>query len=83
MNCSWSEEKAVRFFFFWFLFLFFFIYSILKQQTVFIRSQEVHDAAVKAAYVIANEIASASKLYSYRACVKIGMQKAAEFVGPE
>ncbi len=38
--------------------------GLKKQQAVFSRSREASDAAVKASYIIANKIASASKQYS-------------------
>ena len=37
--------------------------GLKKQLSVFTRSREVSDAAVKASYIIANEIALASKPY--------------------
>ena len=57
--------------------------NLKKQQSVFTRSREVSDAAVKASYLIANEIASASKPYCEGEFVKTCMLKAAEIVCPE
>jgi len=47
---------------------------------VFSRSREISDAAVKASYLIANEIALASKPFSEDEFVKTCMLKAAETV---
>lgn len=57
--------------------------SLKKQQSVFTRSRDISDAAVKASYLIANEIASASEPYSEGEFVKTCMLKAAEIVCPE
>ncbi|XP_051791722.1 zinc finger protein 729-like [Erpetoichthys calabaricus] len=57
--------------------------GLRKQQSIFTRSREVSEAAVKATYVIANEIALASKPYSDGEFVKRCMMKAAELVCPE
>lgn len=57
--------------------------SLRKQQSVFTQSREVSDAAVKASYLTASEIASASKPYSEGDFVKTCMMKAAEIVCPE
>ncbi|KAK0131556.1 General transcription factor II-I repeat domain-containing protein 2 [Merluccius polli] len=54
-----------------------------KQQSVFTRSREISDAAVKASYIIANEIAVASKPFIEGEFVKTCMLKAAEIVCPE
>jgi len=54
-----------------------------KQQSVFTRSQEISDAAVKASYLIAKEIALASKPFSEGEFVKTCLLKAAETVCPE
>lgn len=57
--------------------------GLKKQQSVFTHSQEISDAAVKASYLIANEIAVASKPFSEGEFVKTCMLKAAEIVCPE
>ncbi|KAL0973590.1 hypothetical protein UPYG_G00206600 [Umbra pygmaea] len=57
--------------------------GLRKQQSTFIRSREVSEAAVKASYLIASEIALASKPYSDGDFVKRCMMKAAELVCPE
>ncbi|XP_047478071.1 general transcription factor II-I repeat domain-containing protein 2-like [Penaeus chinensis] len=57
--------------------------ALNKQQSVFSRSREISDAAVKASYLIANEIALASKSFSEGEFVKTCMLKAAETVCPE
>lgn len=57
--------------------------SLRKQQSVFSKSRETHDAAVKASYIIASEIAAASKTFSEGEFVKTCMLKAAELVCPE
>lgn len=57
--------------------------GLRKQQSVFTRSREVSDAAVKASYVIASQIALASKPYCEGDFVKNCMLKAAEIVCPE
>ncbi|XP_070408444.1 general transcription factor II-I repeat domain-containing protein 2 [Nothobranchius furzeri] len=54
-----------------------------KQQSAFTHSQDISDAAVKASYLIANEIAVASKPFSEGEFVKTCMMKAAEIVCPE
>ncbi|XP_066963215.1 general transcription factor II-I repeat domain-containing protein 2-like [Macrobrachium rosenbergii] len=54
-----------------------------KQQSAFTRSREVSDAAVKASYLIANELVQASKPFSDGEFVKTCMLKAAEVVCPE
>lgn len=57
--------------------------GLRKQQSVFTRSREASDAAVKASYLIASEIALASKPYCEGEFVKNCMLKAAEIVCPE
>ncbi|XP_037774968.1 general transcription factor II-I repeat domain-containing protein 2-like [Penaeus monodon] len=57
--------------------------ALKKQQSVFSRSREINDAAVKASYLIANEIALASKPFSEGEFVKTCMLKAAETVCPD
>ncbi|XP_037794130.1 general transcription factor II-I repeat domain-containing protein 2-like [Penaeus monodon] len=57
--------------------------ALKKQQSVFSRSREISDAAVKASYLIANEIALASKPFSEGEFVRTCMLKAAETVCPE
>lgn len=57
--------------------------GLRKQQSTFIQSREVSEAAVKASYLIASEIALASKPYSDGDFVKRCMMKAAELVCPE
>ena len=57
--------------------------GLKKQQSVFTHSREISDAAVKASYLIANEIAVASKPFSEGEFVKTCMLKAAEIVCPE
>lgn len=57
--------------------------GLRKQQSTFTRSREVSEAAVKASYLIASEIALASKPYSDGDFVKRCMMKAAELVCPE
>lgn len=57
--------------------------GLRKQQSVFTQSREVSDAAVKASYVIASQVALASKPYSEGEFVKNCMLKAAEIVCPE
>ncbi|CAL9692766.1 unnamed protein product [Knipowitschia caucasica] len=57
--------------------------GLRKQQSTFIKSREVSEAAVKASYLIASEIALASKPYSDGDFVKRSMMKAAELVCPE
>lgn len=54
--------------------------GLRKQQSVFTRSRDVSDAAVKASNVIASQVALASKLYSEGEFVKNCMLKAAEIV---
>ncbi|XP_037774148.1 general transcription factor II-I repeat domain-containing protein 2-like [Penaeus monodon] len=54
--------------------------ALKKQQSVFSRSREISDAAVKASYLIANEIALASKPFSEGEFVRTCMLKAAETV---
>ncbi|XP_037789324.1 general transcription factor II-I repeat domain-containing protein 2-like [Penaeus monodon] len=57
--------------------------ALKKQQSVFSRSREISDAAVKASYLIANEIALASKPFSEDEFVKTCMLKAAQTVCPD
>ncbi|XP_073714947.1 general transcription factor II-I repeat domain-containing protein 2-like [Misgurnus anguillicaudatus] len=57
--------------------------GLKKQQSVFTHSRDISDAAVKASYLIANEIAVASKPFSEGEFVKKCMMKAAEIVCPE
>ena len=57
--------------------------GLKKQQSVFTHTKEVSDAAVKASYLIAKEIAVASKPFSDGEFVKNCMLKAAEVVCPE
>ncbi|XP_066945200.1 general transcription factor II-I repeat domain-containing protein 2-like [Macrobrachium rosenbergii] len=57
--------------------------GLKKQQSAFTRSREVSDAAVKASYLIANELVQASKPFSDGEFVKTCMLKAAEVVYPE
>ena len=57
--------------------------GLKKQQSVFTHNREISDAAVKASYLIANEIAVASKPFSEGEFVKTCMLKAAEIVCPE
>ena len=57
--------------------------ALKMQQSVFSRSREISDAAVKTSYLIANEIALASKPFSGGEFVKTCMLKAAEIVCPE
>ena len=57
--------------------------GLRKQQSTFIQSREVSEAAVKASYLIASEIALAPKPYSDGDFVKRCMMKAAELVCPE
>ncbi|XP_047482993.1 general transcription factor II-I repeat domain-containing protein 2A-like [Penaeus chinensis] len=57
--------------------------ALKKQQSVFSRSREISDTAVKANYLIANEIKLASKPFSEGEFVKTCMLKAAETVCPE
>ena len=57
--------------------------GLKKQQSVITCSQEISDAAVKASYLIANEIAQASKPFSEGEFVKTCILKAAEIVCPE
>jgi len=57
--------------------------GLKKQQSVFTHTKEVSDAAVKASYVIAKEIAVASKPFSDGEFVKRCMLKGAEVVCPE
>lgn len=59
------------------------IRGLKKQQSIFAQARHVNDAAVKASYVIATEIALASKPYSEGEFVKNCMLKAAELVCPE
>ncbi|XP_019748223.1 general transcription factor II-I repeat domain-containing protein 2-like [Hippocampus comes] len=54
-----------------------------KQQSVFTRSREASDAAVKASYLIASQIAMASKPYSDGEFIKNCLLTAAEIVCPE
>lgn len=57
--------------------------GLKKQQSVFTHSRDISDAAVKASYLIANEMAVASKAFSEGEFVKTCMMKAAEIVCPE
>lgn len=57
--------------------------SGLKKQSIFTHRQDISDAAAKASYLIANEIAVASKPYSEGEFIKTCMVKAAEIVCPE
>lgn len=57
--------------------------SLKKQQSVFPRSRETSDAAVKASYLLAQEIALASKPFSEGEFAKTFILKAAETVCPE
>lgn len=57
--------------------------GLKKQQSVYTHSRDISDAAVKASYLIANEIAVASKPFSEGEFVKTCMMKAAEIVCPE
>ncbi|XP_070761850.1 general transcription factor II-I repeat domain-containing protein 2-like [Enoplosus armatus] len=57
--------------------------GLRKQQSTFTQSREVSEAAVKASYLIASEIALASKPYSDGEFVKTCMMKAAELVCPQ
>ncbi|XP_066980426.1 general transcription factor II-I repeat domain-containing protein 2-like [Macrobrachium rosenbergii] len=57
--------------------------GLKKQQSAFTRIREVSDAAVKASYLIANELVQASKPFSDGEFVKTCMLKAAEVVCPE
>ena len=54
-----------------------------KQQSTFTRSRDIADGAVRASYLIANELVRASKPYSDGELVKTCMLKAAEVVCPE
>ena len=49
--------------------------ALNKQQSVITRSREINDAAVKASYLIADEIALASKPFSEGESVKACMQR--------
>ena len=57
--------------------------ALKKQQSVFSKCRETHDGAVKASYIIASDIAAASKPFSEGEFVKTCMLKAAELVCPE
>ncbi|CAI5682279.1 unnamed protein product [Oreochromis niloticus] len=57
--------------------------GLKKQQSVFTHSRDISDAAVKASYLIASEIALASKPFSEGEFVKTCMMKASEIVCPE
>ncbi|KAL4006188.1 mitochondrial carrier [Sarotherodon galilaeus] len=57
--------------------------GLKKQQSVFTHSRDISDAAVKASYLIANEIALALKPFSEGEFVKTCMMKASEIVCPE
>ncbi|XP_066941423.1 general transcription factor II-I repeat domain-containing protein 2-like [Macrobrachium rosenbergii] len=57
--------------------------GLKKQQSAFTRIREVSDAAVKASYLMANELVQASKPFSDGEFVKTCMLKAAEVVCPE
>ncbi|KAL3989177.1 hypothetical protein ACER0C_013495 [Sarotherodon galilaeus] len=57
--------------------------GLKKQQSVFTHSRDISDAAVKANYLIANEIALASKPFSEGEFVKTCMMTASEIVCPE
>lgn len=54
-----------------------------KQQSVFIHSRDISDAAVKASYLIAQEIVVASYPFSVGEFVKTCMVKAVEIVCPD
>ncbi len=69
---QWSAEKIREL-----------LTGLKKQQAVFSRSQEVSDAAMSASYITADEIASASKLYSDRDFEETCMLKVAENVSQE
>ena len=57
--------------------------GLKKQQSAFTHSRDVSDGAVKASYLIANELVQASKPFSDGELVKKCMLKAAEVVCPE
>ena len=57
--------------------------GLKKQQSTFTRSRDTADGAVRASYLIANELVQASKPYSDGELVKRCMLKAAEVVCPE
>ena len=57
--------------------------GLKKQQSVITRSWDISDAAVKASYLIANDIALTSKQFNEGEFVKTCMPKAAEIVCPE
>ena len=57
--------------------------GLKKQQSTFSRSRDIADGAVRASYLIANELVWASKPYSDGELVKTCMLKAAEVVCPE
>ena len=57
--------------------------GLRKQQSTFIQSREVSEAAVNASYLIASEVALASKPYSDGDFVKRCTMKAAGLVSPE
>lgn len=58
------------------------IANLKKQQCSFTNLQNISDSAMKASYVIANEIALASKPFSDGEFIKMCMLKAAEIVCP-
>lgn len=57
--------------------------GLKKQQSTFTRSRDISDEAVRASYIIANELVQASKPFSDGEFVKTCMLKAAEVVCPE
>ncbi|KAJ8365024.1 hypothetical protein SKAU_G00138550 [Synaphobranchus kaupii] len=57
--------------------------GLKKQQSAFTRSHDIADGAVRASYIIANELVQASKPFSDGELVKTCMLKAAEVVCPE
>ena len=57
--------------------------SLKKQQSVFTRSRDISDSAVKASYLNAKEITVASKPFIEGKFIKTCMVKAAEIVCPE
>ena len=59
------------------------IAGLKKQQSIFASGRDISAAAVKASYLIANDIASASKPYCEGEFVKTCILKAAEIACPE
>ncbi|XP_037124343.1 general transcription factor II-I repeat domain-containing protein 2A-like [Syngnathus acus] len=57
--------------------------GLKKQQSAFTRSRDIADGAVRASYIIANELVQASKPFADGEFVKTCMLKAAEVVCPE